>query len=416
MKFMLSKLVSHKLFKVLSWGTLTMFLTFIQGVMIARFYGPELRGFVAVPIVFLALSLPFTSLGLKQSTSYFFSKFNMFFSEKIKAKIYLSVLLTSLVTLSLFFLSEPSYQYYLLPISVFFLLKVLTEVNSYKFLATKNVHILNKYNFFRVLVELVLILALHVGEFNKYLVLYCFMGGALVHFILVLKFQPVNFLKVRREKSPANVSINFRGLVKKGLAFAIPLTFIGLNLSFDILMLSSMKSLNSVGIYQVAISIANLLWVVPTLIIPYLFSNALYTNLSDIAVKLKKLIAVIIVTAPVSFLVPLFSREFFIVIYGPDFVDSAEVFNIIVWGFYLMLIYKLVNPFLAGNGYTKVPAIIFVGGFMVNVTLNSILIPQLDYFGAALATLVSYTICSLAFVLYTYRLLGINKERKIATD
>ena len=64
-----------------------------------------------------------------------------------------------------------------------------------------------------------------------------------------------------------------------------------------------------------------------------------------------------------------------------------------------MVIYKLIHPLYISKGKQIIVFIILLISVVINAICNSVLIPAFGIIGAAIASVVSYTICSLMFLI-----------------
>lgn len=60
-------------------------------------------------------------------------------------------------------------------------------------------------------------------------------------------------------------------------------------------------------------------------------------------------------------------------------------------------LYKLIHPIYIANRKTKTVVYLLSIAVVINIVLNLILIPQYNAYGAAVASIVSYSVCGIAF-------------------
>ena len=73
-----------------------------------------------------------------------------------------------------------------------------------------------------------------------------------------------------------------------------------------------------------------------------------------------------------------------------------------------MIYYKLIAAYNIAMGKQFVSFVLLTIGVICNVIANLILIPRMGIYGAGLASVVSYAICSMLFILYFNKETGIK--------
>jgi O-antigen/teichoic acid export membrane protein len=200
------------------------------------------------------------------------------------------------------------------------------------------------------------------------------------------------------------------------LKTALPLLFIGgtaaVQQYVDIVMLSFLKGPIEVGLYRPALQIGSLITFASFAVI-----RGLRPIVSDLHAKgdIQALQSTAVTSArltlafalPVGAVVYIFSAEF-VSIFGPDFAESAGPLRIFVIGLMLVAALGHGGIVLVMTGYEM--AVAFGFGFVVicNIILNIILIPLYGIEGAALATMISQVFIQIVFVVLVFRKLTIN--------
>ena len=72
-----------------------------------------------------------------------------------------------------------------------------------------------------------------------------------------------------------------------------------------------------------------------------------------------------------------------------------------------MVFFKMISQYNNVNGKQIVNVYLLLGTVISNVILNIIMIPKLNIVGAALASLISYVICAIAFIIYFNKITNI---------
>ncbi|MFQ6618614.1 MAG: polysaccharide biosynthesis C-terminal domain-containing protein, partial [Fidelibacterota bacterium] len=182
-------------------------------------------------------------------------------------------------------------------------------------------------------------------------------------------------------------------LLRRSIPFALFAIFERIYYQIDVLMLSLLSSENSIGLYQ-----ASMRLVMGMMIIPFVFSSALYPVFSRFGKadhdKLKMYAAkaldiLLIFSLPLLIIFFVFAEEILVLVFGPKAIPSVRVFQILSFS----IPFKFYS-FIFGMTLTALDRqskrVLTVGiCALLNVVLNLILIPQFDFLGAGIATLIS---------------------------
>lgn len=204
-------------------------------------------------------------------------------------------------------------------------------------------------------------------------------------------------------------SVDF-GILNKMVTDGIKLHFgvigIFLFLKIDQLMLNYYRSSSSVGFYTVAVSLADLL-----LLIPAATQNVFYSKitslLSDKEGMTDKIWRVyrhsFLLLSVYSLFLALVARFLIVLFYGRPFLPALAPFFILLPGvFFLYLNNVLINGLVTMRRFAQISAVSVAGAFL-NVLLNRALIPRYDAAGAALASTITYVAVGLAIMLVFLR-------------
>jgi len=182
--------------------------------------------------------------------------------------------------------------------------------------------------------------------------------------------------------------------LREMLVYSVPLAAAGIgvfvNTYVDRIMLNHFLSLESVGVYGMAIRIAGLTGLatvgVQSAISPLVFARHASPGLkTELAGFLRLFVAGVLL---LMLFIKLFAREILVVVATPAYYSAAPL---VVW-LSAALIFAGMYVFAPGLSLAKKTATILVinlGGGILNLLLNLLLIPRLGIPGAAYATLTS---------------------------
>ncbi|MGO5334507.1 oligosaccharide flippase family protein [Enterococcus cecorum] len=228
---------------------------------------------------------------------------------------------------------------------------------------------------------------------NLFLVLAAIIFDHLVlccSFVYLYRLKEINFNLITKK------------LLKEILIIAIPAMLMNmlmyLNYHADVLFLSEITKNNvEVGLYGTAVTLGNMLWIVPDAFKDILYNRAAKKDNPDeviIAIICNFLLCIVIL---IGFVI--LGKWFLNFMYGQEFVAAYPLVLMLFVGTLPMVLYKLIHPIYIANGKTKVVVILLAIAVASNFVGNLILIPKFEGMGAATASVISYSICGVAFYL-----------------
>ncbi|OZF04419.1 flippase [Rhodococcus sp. 15-2388-1-1a] len=206
-----------------------------------------------------------------------------------------------------------------------------------------------------------------------------------------LRFVPAEAIRLVRRSWPI--------LISGGLA--------QVNLKIDIVIVSILSSVASVGIYSAATRISEawsvLAMAMVTAAFPQLIRSA-RTNIGHYGIELSALMRRLIWSAIggallVSILAPLIIGT----LYGPDFSASSSVLSIHIFAGVFLFVRTAVSRWLIVEGLLIFSLWSHAAGASINIIANFILIPKIGINGAAWASVASYAVSSIVFLAFTKR-------------
>jgi len=214
---------------------------------------------------------------------------------------------------------------------------------------------------------------------------------------LYLKKKKLKIVKPSFEK--------IKSLINKSLPLLIASLFQFVYLKMDLVMLRHMMNIESVGIYGAAVKVSEILYFIPILISNSFFP-ILVKNISDkksfreITSKLMK----INFSISFSFIFILFFLATWLVntLYSPEYAISSDIIKIHVWSILFISLNSICSKLIIIKKKQKVFIKIAILGAIVNILLNTVLIPLYGLYGASYSTLMSYALVS-TLIYYNYR-------------
>lgn len=191
-----------------------------------------------------------------------------------------------------------------------------------------------------------------------------------------------------------NVSFErFKKMFARSRFFIISSLMVTVFAQTDKIMLKAMMSDEAVGIYSAAITCAGLTSFVFASIIdsfrPVVFENKKNSKKAYEESLILCYSIVIFLSLAQSVAFTLFSKLIVKILYGAEYVDSANVLALVVWYTTFSYIGPVRNVWMLAEEKQKYLWVINLSGATVNVLLNAVLIPIIGVNGAALASLVT---------------------------
>ena len=165
----------------------------------------------------------------------------------------------------------------------------------------------------------------------------------------------------------------------------------------------------SVGIYSIAVLLAERIWTFSTItgqvILPRIASwegdDDRRTRLTLLNARLTFWFGALILLT-----LALLGEWFIVLLYGEAFRPAAQPLLRLLPGIALFNLARVLGPDIAGRGRIGINAVIATLAFGLNLAANAVLIPTLDYNGAALAASLAYSVLGIASVAAFCRVSG----------
>ncbi len=364
---------------------------FATSVIAARVLGPAGMGYVAYAILFFTLIGDFGHLGLNNSTMYFMKRGGVpsghLFSVNLTS---LGLLFGVIASLLLFLrgtglvLTSYSWPYILggllfVGSDLFF-----TSLHSW-YVGDERIRESNRKIIAVFLLKSALIVILWLSgaltplRFFGVAVLGMLLNAVLLGFGVGQSYAPV------LDKGLLKAEFAYGGLLWLGAVFA------WLHLRADQFMIRQMLDVSALGVYSVAVTLAELLFLVPVSVSSALLGKLYNTQESGAArsilartLKLTFYIcsALALVGIPLSLLIP--------VIYGEAYAGAVSSVMVLLGGAVFASLARVGMQYYFTLGRPKVHLYSTLATLIVNVALNFLLIPRLGIFGAAVASSISY--------------------------
>ncbi len=376
-----------------------------------RLLGPEQNGMISALLVYPSLFMVFGSMGIRQSTTYFVGK-EIYEFERIRRAITQIWMITTVFCM----------------ISCYILIKLFTKsihdekmiwfavlaipfslYNTYSsgvYLGKNQIKQFNKINwipnFVTFLFTFSLIYFFKLGVSGAILAI--LFGHVSIFSILVYKDSFFKYLSFKFEKEVIHRMLSL------GVIYALSLLISMLNYKIDVILLENYSTSYQLGVYSKGTSIVQYLWQIPALFSTIIFARSANSR-DDMSFSLKvcQLLRLsLIVISLVSLVLILLSKYVILILFGEKFLDSVIVMQILLPGVVLLTVFKVMNMDLAGKGKPWIAMQSMIVPLIFNVLLNLYLIPIYGSVGAAIASLITYSMASFFFLHFYSKETGIK--------
>ena len=190
-------------------------------------------------------------------------------------------------------------------------------------------------------------------------------------------------------------------LVRFGFFPMLSLLMTTLNYRVDVLMLNDRVSDAAIGVYSVGVLLAERIWMIPDAMKGVMVSNLAkgkdaYETAYVIRICNTACLAIVV-------LIIALGKPFIDFVFGAEYSGAYQVTLILLAGVFSMIYYKLIASYNIAMGKQLISFILLSIGVITNVIANLLLIPMMGIYGAGIASVISYAICSVLFIIYFER-------------
>lgn len=394
-------------------------LSLMASIIIARIYGAEILGIVAMLDSFLILATIFTVLGTNTAILRIIpehlAKYSPASAFKAYRKIQFFVAGVSIVTGAIFFLgadiiaekifSKSHLSFYFAMTAVFIIFKSLMNLNTH---AIRGLRLIRAYAFMQMLpslANLIVLIIITIFFFHPDNPIYAMLASILTTAVIGAWIMDRTFKKKTNQEEvvhsmsiPEIVTLSLPMLMTATMSFVIGQT--------GVIMLGIFRSEAEVGYYAIAVKLATLtsfiLVAVGSMAAPKfseLFHSGKIDDLFHVAKKSAKLIFWI--STPILLGIVIFGKPILHMAFGNDFVAAYPALTLLAMGQFVNSISGSTGHFMNMTGNQKILRNIIFFAALSNIGLNLLFIPEHGIYGAAIAgmfSLAGWNIATLCYI------------------
>ncbi len=384
-------------------------------ILLARSLGPTGNGQYAMGILLPSMFATFLSLGISPANVYFIAskKVNLF--SAFKANIFLWLVLSALGILLSVFVIETKSNALFPGISLSF---IWLGILAFPFLILgdflggifQGLQDFKKYSFvsamFPAMILLFTILLVGVLKLGVFGALLSFILGNLFGILIALILLKPSIQKASGKYEKGELKKYVKECLDYGWKSHLSniLTFV--NYRSDIFFVNLLLTPDATGIYVLAVSIAEKLWIlsrsVSMVILPRL------SELNEDEEKRKQLTPlitrwVLLISSIGTLIFALVASPLINLLYGIEFHSAVGALLLLLPGILIGNMSKILSNDIASRGKPELNFYVSVLVVFVNVVFDIVLIPMLGIKGAAIATTIAYGVDAIAKLwLYSY--------------
>lgn len=191
-------------------------------------------------------------------------------------------------------------------------------------------------------------------------------------------------------------------IIKFGFLPMVSLLLVTINYSVDIFFLEALGTPEELGQYSFAVTIINYVWMLPDAFKEVLFSKSA-RKFDKENIKLSTQISLLaMLCCLIGFAV--LGKFLINIVYGAEYLPSYGVVLVLITGAFPMGLFKLLGVVLVSQGKRGMHFITLAISAVVNIVINILTIPHWGMYGAAWASVASYSVCGIVLTAYFCKL------------
>jgi len=380
-------------------------LSFFIGVWVVRYLGPENYGVLSYALAFTTIFSFISNLGVDNILSRELVKFPEKRDELMGTAFRLKLIggiIAFIVTIGAIFLikTSPAIKFLVIIHSFVFLFYSINVIGSFfqsRVEARKNVKAQILSSSISSILKIIMILS---GLGVIWLMLIYMLDALWLAVILIFSYRRSGF-KIRTWRFNKVLA---RQIFSSSWILMLTTASILVYLKIDQVIIKQILDETAVGLYSAAIKLSEVWYFIPGIICGSLFPaiiNSKKTNQASYFNRLKKLSGLMFfIGLVIAVLVSLLARPIILVLFGNEYLESISVLRIYAWSIIGVFLGSVSANYLIAENYVKIYFWVSLMGAVTNVLLNLWLIPIMGIDGAAIATVISYSLVVLGLLFF----------------
>lgn len=375
----------------------SLLVSFFIGVWLARYLGPNNFGILSYALAFAGLFAFFADMGiggiLNRDLVKFPERRDELLGTGFRIKLIGGVATFLIVCIATLLLNSDYITKFLIILFAFtFVLQSINVINTFFYSnveSKRNVQVVIIATFISSILKVGVIL---LGKGVIWIMLVYLLDSVWQGLGFILSYRRAG-LKIKEWKYNKELALE---MLKNSWPLMLASVAGFIYLRIDQVMIGWLMGNREVGLYSVAVRLVEVWYFVPAIICGSLFPAIVNAKKTDHAIYVKRLKALYLLMVGVALAVALPSTILapWLVsfLFGAEYSSAIGILQIYVWSSIGLFLGTAITQYFLSENNTMATFYYNLFSMIVNVVLNFILIPRIGFTGAALATLVSYSL------------------------
>jgi len=200
-------------------------------------------------------------------------------------------------------------------------------------------------------------------------------------------------------------------LAKFGFFPMLALLMTTLNYRVDVIMLEGKVSDASIGIYSIGVMLAERVWLIPDSMKEVMVSKITKGKGAEevpFVIRICNTACLFVVFAIITI-----GKPFIDIVFGNEYSGAYQITLILLIGVFFLIYYKMIASYNIVIGKQVINFIFLAVSVLCNIVANALLIPNYGIYGAGVASVISYGICSILFIIHFHNTTSIPINKMV---
>ena len=193
----------------------------------------------------------------------------------------------------------------------------------------------------------------------------------------------------------------FPKLIKFGFFPMLSLLMATLNYRVDVIMLNGKVLDSAIGVYSIGVTVAERVWMIPDAMKGVMVSHLAKgkdARETALVIRLCNTGCLILILGIIAL-----GKPFISLVFGAEYEGAYQITLILLLGVFSMIYYKTIANYNIAMGKQTTSFVLLTASVISNIIANYLLIPVWGIYGAGIASVISYALCGILFVVFFYR-------------
>jgi len=375
-------------------------LNFAITLFVARLWGAEGKGMVALFVANLGIISIFCNVFTTGSVSFYLKKIGL---SRLMSQAYLWVFIVSgILAVIISFIGDGKL---ILPLFIVSVLLGFVVFHSSLFIGDQKISHYNLITFLQQFLLLSFMFAIHFlfdKKFGYHSYFYAQIISLLIVFVIakIITRKTLGRANFKLDRSTIKNSFNF------GWQTELSNILQFLNYRFSMYVLSYLSGIEAVGVFAIGVSIAEAIWIFSKSISVVQYSNVLKMGDTSLARKQTEKVSYISLLASIACIavIAVIPAKFFGLIFGSEEFEYVKTVVLLLSpGILAISISNVYGNFFSAIGRLKILIIKSFVGLLVTILLSFLLISKWEIAGASIVNSAAYIVSSIILIVYFFR-------------